>query len=175
MSTSFVLSMLAMQPPRLIVPQVPAESPIPGVLGAVLIILSITLLAAAFIGIGVWRHDRKRMIEPSERAFLAYAKQYALNSTQRETARKIAGHLGPDVPPVAILLSRAALRRAVSMELEHKPEPRAVRELQNLVEKLVGDIESGPQQESPAPPPASAVTPASKSAAKPTVRRKKAS
>lgn len=166
--------MLAIQPPRLIVPEVPLESPIPGVLGAVLIILSITLLAAAFIGIGVWRHDRKRMIEPSERAFLAYAKQYALNSTQRETARKIAGHLGSDVPPVALLLSKAALRRAVAMELEHKPEPRAVRELQSLVEKLVGDIESGPAQESPAPPPASALTPASKPA-KPSVRRKKAS
>jgi hypothetical protein len=161
-SISLLASMLAVQPPRLIVPEVPAESPIPGVLGAVLIILSMTLLAAAFIGIGVWRHDRRRMIEPSERAFLAYAKQYALNSTQRETARKIAGHLGPDVPPVALLLSRAALRRAVAMELEHKPEPRAVRELQSLVEKLVGDIESAaaPQAVVPAPP------------AKPTVRRK---
>jgi hypothetical protein len=161
---------VAVQPPRLIVPQAPVESPIPGVLGAVLMILSVTLLAASCIGIGVWRHDRKRMIEPSERAFLAYAKEYALSSAQRETARRIAGHLGPDVPPVALLLSRAALRRAVAMELEHKPEPRAVRELQRLVEKLVGDIESGPARELPPSAPARASVAAP--GAKPVVRRK---
>lgn len=167
MNTTF-LHLLGVQPPRLIVPEQAASSPLPTLVGTVLIILSITLLAAAMVGIGVWRHDRRRLVAPPERAFLAYARRYALSSAQRDTARRLAGHLGPDVPPVTLLLSRAALRRAVAMELEHKPEPRAIKELQSLVEKIVGDLEAPPPVQ-----PASPSTPAIPAPSKPVVRRKK--
>ncbi len=148
--TQFTLADSPPKPLRLIVPQQPADSAgswmVMGIAGYVLAAALLILAAACYVA---WRRERRLAGSPVERAFEAIAATMHLSSSQRQALTRIAGHLGAHVPPVALILSRSALRRAVAMELELKPEPKSVRELQKLVEKLVGEIAPTPHGETP--------------------------
>lgn len=143
-----ILLVASSQPVQLVVPPQATVSGLWSIAAAAILLVSLALLAAAGVCFWAWRRGTRFATDPNARAFAELARVLGLSSSQRQTVTRLAGRLGPNVQPVTILVSRLALRRAVAMELEHKPEPRAVRDLQRLVEKLVGDL-SDP---APAPP-----------------------
>ncbi len=127
-------------PIRLIGPDAPG-SPNPWYTAAIACAsLSAILLALSLATFIVWRRDRRHSATPQSRAWTGLASAWSLSSAQRRTVQRLAADLGPHDPPSALLLSRTALRRAVAKTLERKPEPAELRDIQRLVEKLVGDL-----------------------------------
>ncbi|MCG3122954.1 MAG: hypothetical protein GIKADHBN_01360 [Phycisphaerales bacterium] len=160
MNPTSIAILLVAGPPRLVMePDAQASQAwtiAAALLGAAAVF--VLLMAAAFAW--VWSIDRRRSTDPTERGFIALSRAAGLSASQRSLVRRLAANLGPHAAPAGLLLSKAALRRAVAAELERKPEPASVRQLQKLVEALVGDIASPPQADrEPKPPPAARVDP----------------
>lgn len=127
-------------PVRLITPPEPPSTGAYSAFGVGAYVLCGVFLSAAVVSLWFWRELQRVSGDPSDRALAGAARMLGLSSGQRATLARLAGHLGNGVSPAALVVSRFALRRAVAIELDHKPEPKAVRELQRLVELLVGDI-----------------------------------
>jgi hypothetical protein len=162
MNPTSVAILLLASPPKLVMEPGVQTSQAWNIAASLLAAAGAFLLLVAGAFAWVWWIERRRSTDPTERGFIALSRAAGLSASQRSLVRRLATNLGPHAAPAGLLLSKAALRRAVAAELERKPEPASVRQLQKLVETLVGDISSPPRADrEPKPPPAARVDPKS--------------
>lgn len=138
---------------RLVVPAEGSTGEWWDVLAAVFVSAAVVLLAASALGVWVWLGDRRRSTDPYDRAFRVAADRLGLGSAHRAVVVRLAGRLDGETPPVALLLSKAVLRRAVAAELETKPDVAAMREVTRLIEHLGADQPGLAEPDGPPPSP----------------------